>query len=206
MPMRNQKGMPHVHSDSFRRLKESWGIAGIAFWSRGVMVRLCRAMRALLWHQTQERLWCFRNEYAFDIPSVYHLFLHQGWAWYHMLTQESAAHVGFAFSFRLAFFFRYMEAHGSLERCIAHRTFMTFKWLEFSESCKVFGSPAPCHDEASCKALRSGEIPYPSGCEVLRRDSETPDFDRQVRLDTLTSKLDDLRDEMRGWISCKPMS
>lgn len=34
----------------------------------------------------------------------------------------------------------------------------------------VFGSPAPCHDEASCK----------------------------VRLDTLTSKLDDLRDEMRG--------
>lgn len=34
----------------------------------------------------------------------------------------------------------------------------------------VFGSPAPCHDEASCK----------------------------VRLDTLTSKLDELRDEMRG--------
>lgn len=31
MPMTNQKGMPHVHFDSFRSVKESWGIAGIAF-------------------------------------------------------------------------------------------------------------------------------------------------------------------------------
>ena len=110
MPMRNQKVCPMcilTHSDFSERVGR---IARIAFWSRGVMVRLCRAMRALLWHETQQRLWWFRTEYAFDIPSVYHLLIDQGWAWYHMLTQESAAHVG-TFSLRLAF---YMERNAAL--------------------------------------------------------------------------------------------
>ncbi|CAK9011110.1 Splicing factor U2af large subunit A [Durusdinium trenchii] len=48
----------------------------------------------------------------------------------------------------------------------------TLLWpvLPSDVSTEVFGSPAPCHDEESCK----------------------------VRLSTLTSKLDELRDEMRG--------